>query len=319
MFTGFLRNRRVQVGFGILVLFILVAIFGPLLNKALGIDSFAVDYDHLHTPPGIGGHVLGTTISGQDVLAQTIAGARGSIAVGILSGILAVAIATVVGVTSGFLGGPIDHALNGFTNVVLTLPSFAMTLIVAGYIAAKGGTTTPEIGLAVMAFLIGIFEWPGGARYLRSQTLSLRGRDFAMATKMLGESTWRLVLVEVLPHLAGIISAMFLRAVVAGVFAEAGLNFLGISTQGSISWGTMISNAQQQGALNYGWWWWFLTPGLCIAFIGTATALVNFGLDEVTNPRLRTANRKIVRRFERAQRKLAQRQPVIEATEQELA
>jgi peptide/nickel transport system permease protein len=306
MFTGFLSNRRVQVGFAILGVFILVAIFsGPLL-ALYGTSPFDVDYNHLHTPPLVGGHPFGTSISGQDLLAQTISGARGSITVGVLSGIIATVLAMLVGVTSGFLGGPVDHTLNAFTNVVLTMPSFALTLIVAGYVSANGGTgTNPALGLGFMAVLIGIFEWPGGARYLRSQTLSLRGRDFAMATKMLGESTWRLIMVEVLPHLMGIISAMFLRAVVAGIFAEAGLNFLGISTQGSISWGTMISNAQTQGAFTYGWWWWFLTPGLCIALVGTATALINFGLDEVTNPRLRTANRSVVRRFEKQQKRLA--------------
>lgn len=306
MFTGFLANRRVRVGLAILAVFILVAIFsGPLL-ALYGTGPFDIDYHHLHTPPLVGGHPLGTNISGEDLLAQTISGARGSITVGVLSGIIATVLALVIGVTSGFLGGPIDHTLNGFTNVVLTMPSFALTLIIAGYVSSTGGTgSSPALGLSVMAVLIGIFEWPGGARYLRSQTLSLRGRDFAMATKMLGESTWRLIMVEVLPHLMGIISAMFLRAVVAGIFAEAGLNFLGISTQGSISWGTMISNAQTQGAFSYGWWWWFLTPGVCIALVGTATAMINFGLDEVTNPRLRTANRAVVRRFEKQQRRLA--------------
>lgn len=306
MFTGFLRNRRVQVGFAILGAFILVAIFGNLILKLYGTGPFDIDYHHLHTAPGIGGHIFGTTISGQDVFAQAVSGARGSITVGVLSGIIATVLALVIGVTSGFLGGPVDQVLNGFTNVVLTMPSFALTLIVAGYITASGGTgNNPAMGLGVMAVLIGIFEWPGGARYLRSQTLSLRGRDFAMATKMLGESTWRLIMVEVLPHLMGIISAMFLRAVVAGIFAEAGLNFLGISTQGAISWGTMITWAQKQGAFTYGWWWWFMAPGLGIALVGTATALINFGLDEVTNPRLRTANRRVVRRFEKQQRRLA--------------
>jgi len=306
MFTGFFRNRRVQVGASILAFFVLLAVFGNLIIKVIGHSAFDVDYDHLHTPPLSGGHLLGTTISGQDVLVQTIAGARGSITVGVLSGVLATVVATLIGVTSGFIGGAVDHTLNGFTNVVLTLPSFPLTLIVAGYVSAAGGTgSQPALGLAVMALLIGAFEWPGGARYLRSQTLSLRSRDFSMATKMLGESMWRQVLVEVLPHLVGIISAMFLRAVVAGIFAEAGLNFLGISTQGVISWGTMISNAQSQGAMSYGWWWWIVTPGLCIALVGTATALINFGLDEVTNPKLRTANRSIVKRFERRQRRLA--------------
>lgn len=304
MFDGFLSNRRAQLGLVVLLAFVLVAIFSDALISLYGTGPFDVDYEHLHTAPLVGGHPLGTTISGQDVLAQTISGARGSITVGVVSGIIATVLAMVVGVTAGFLGGPVDHVLNGFTNVVLTMPSFALTLVVAGYVASGGGSN-PALGLGLMAVLIGIFEWPGGARYLRSQTLSLRSRDFAMATRMLGESTWRLVMVEVMPHLMGILSAMFLRAVVAGIFAEAGLNFLGVSTQGAISWGTMISYSQKQGALTYGWWWWFVVPGICIALVGTATALINFGLDEVTNPRLRTAKRSIVRRFEKQQKRLA--------------
>ncbi|WP_427896058.1 ABC transporter permease [Kribbella sp. GL6] len=304
MITGFLRNRRVRAGGVVLAIFVLVAITGDLLIEWYGVGPFDVDYGNLHAAPGVNGHWLGTTISGQDVLSQLISGARGSITVGLLSGVLATVLAVVIGVTSGFLGGPVDHALNGVTNVVLTLPSFAMTLIVAGYLGSAGGAAEPAIGLVVMAVLIGIFEWPSGARYLRSQTMSLRSRDFTMATRMTGESTWRLIVIEMLPHLAGIISAMFLRAVVAGIFAEASLNFLGVATQGTISWGTMIANAQAQGALTYGWWWWFIAPGLCIALIGTATALINFGLDEVTNPRLRPGDRAVIRAHARTVRRL---------------
>lgn len=299
MFTGFFRNRRVQFGLGILAIFVVVAIFGPQLEMLSGHLYSDVDYAHLNTPPLVGGHVLGTTSAGKDVLAETLLGARGSITVGVLAGVIAVGLAAVIGVTSGFIGGVVDQVLNGLTNVVLTLPSFPVTLIAAGYLSASTAVGQPVIGLTSMAFLIGIFEWPGGARYLRSQTLSLRNRDFSMATKMLGESVWRQVLSEAMPHLIGIISSMFLRAVIAGIMAEAGLNFLGVGTQGSVSWGTMIQEAQLNNALLNGWWWWFLPPGVCIALVGTATALVNFGLDEVTNPQLRTANRSVVRRFQR--------------------
>ncbi|MGW3659847.1 ABC transporter permease [Streptomyces sp. NPDC005151] len=307
MFQGFLSNRRVRIGLAILLAFVLVAILGDQINALLGHGPFEVDYNHLRTGPFVGGHPLGTNSSGQDVLAQTISGARGSIIVGLVSAIIATVLAGLVGITGGFMGGYVDQGLNAFTNLFLTLPSFALTLIVAGYISSQGGAQTAAIGLASMAVLIGVFEWPGGARYLRSQTLSLRSRDFAVASRMLGEPTWRLLVSEVLPHLSGILSAMFLRATVAGIFAEAGLNFLGVSTQGAISWGTMISNAQAAGALTYGMWWWFAAPGLCIALVGTATALVNFGLDEVSNPRLRTANRSVVRRFEAHQKRLRAR------------
>jgi len=303
MFDGFLANRRVQVGLAIFAFFVLVAIFGDLLVKVVGFGPLDVDYDNLHTPPGVGGHLLGTTISGQDVLAQLISGARGSMAVGTLSALLAIVLGAVIGVSSGFFGGTYDTIMNGITNVFMTMPSFALTLIAAGYISAAGGPGSNAMGWALMAFLIGIFEWPGMARYLRAQTLTLRRRDWAMATKLLGESRWRMVFSEVFPHLLGIVSATFLRAIMAGILAEAGLNFLGVTTGGVISWGTMITNAQTQGALTLGWWWWFITPGLAIAFIGTAAALVNFGLDEVTNPKLRTGNTRVVNRFLKQQRR----------------
>lgn len=301
MFTGFLRNRRVQTGLVIFAICAIVAIFGDLILAVYGFQPLEVDYGNTAVPPGVGGHLLGTTVSGQDVLAQLIAGARGSLAVGTLSALLAISVGAVLGVSAGFLGGVFDTIVNAITNVFLTMPSFALTLIAAGYISAAGGPGSAGMGWVLMAFLIGIFEWPGMARYMRAQTLTLRSRDFAMATRLLGESRWRLIFSEIMPHMLGIISARFLAAIMAGIMAEAGLNFLGVSTGGVISWGTMITNAQNQGALTLGWWWWFLPPGLAIALIGTATAFVNFGLDEVTNPKLRTGNNAVVRRFVKKQ------------------
>lgn len=297
MFTGFLRNRRVQFGLIVFGICALVAIFGDLITGLYGWAPLEVDYNHTSAPPGAGGHILGTTVSGQDVFSQLVAGARGSLAVGTLSALLAISIGAVLGVSAGFLGGIFDTVVNAITNVFLTMPSFALTLIAAGYISAAGGPGSTGMGWVLMAFLIGIFEWPGMARYMRAQTLTLRSRDFAMATRLLGESRTRLIFSEIMPHMLGIISARFLAAIMAGILAEAGLNFLGVSTGGVISWGTMITNAQNQGALTLGWWWWFLPPGVAIAIIGTATAFVNFGLDEVTNPKLRTGNNKVVRRF----------------------
>lgn len=303
MYAGFLRNRRVQVGLIVFSLCAFVAIFGDFILAVYGHQPLAVDYNYTAAPPGAGGHILGTTVSGQDVFSQLVSGARGSLAVGTLSALLACVLGAFLGVSAGYLGGVFDTVVNAITNIFMTMPSFALTLIAAGYISAAGGPGSTGMGWVMMAFLIGIFEWPGMARYMRAQTLTLRGRDFSMATKLLGESTWRLILFEIMPHLLGIISARFLGAIMAGIMAEAGLNFLGVSTGGVISWGTMITNAQSQGALTLGWWWWFLPPGIAIAIIGTATAFVNFGLDEVTNPKLRTGNNKAVRAFLKKQRK----------------
>lgn len=293
MTRRFLRSWRSRIGLAILALFILIAIAGPpFVTHVLQMPADAIDYDALHRPPG-GDHPLGTTNSGQDVLSQVIVGARSSVAVGVTSAVLATALAILVGVTGGFLGGRTDRLLTVLTNLFITLPSFALILIVAGYVQG--------VTWVVVAFLIGIFEWPGGARYLRAQTLSLRNRDFAIAMRALGETRPRLIFSEILPHLTGIISAMFLRAMVAGVMAEAGLAFLGISAE-TISWGTMIEDSRDQSAIRLGYWWWYLPPGLCLALIGTATALINFGIDEISNPRLQGRERALVRRFDKLRR-----------------
>ncbi|MCX4552878.1 ABC transporter permease [Streptomyces sp. NBC_01387] len=284
----FLTNGKVRVGLVILGGFLLLALVGPwLVSSVLGTDPHRIDYDALGVGPGAD-HLLGTTSSGQDVLAQLLTGCRGSVEVGLLSGVLAVGVAALIGVTGGFLGGRTDQLLTAVTNIFATLPSLPLMLIVAGYMT--------RVDSVVIALLIGLFEWPVCARYLRAQTLSLRGRDFVQALRMVGESRWRMVLVEIMPHLSGVLSSLFLRAVVTGVFAEAGLRFLGIGGGDSVTWGTMIAFAQQQDGVLRGMWWWFVPPGLFIALLGTATALVNFGLDEIGNPVLRHSGRAAIRR-----------------------
>ncbi|MEV4284433.1 ABC transporter permease [Nonomuraea bangladeshensis] len=277
---------KVRVGIGIIAFFAVVAVVGPWLNDLMGIGPWKIDYDAIGRPPG-DGHLLGTTSQGTDVLAQVIAGTRNSMVVGAVAGVIGIVLAVVVGVTAGFFGGKVDALLSFLTNMFLVLPVLPLTLIVAGYVQDTGPIT--------IALIIGLFGWAPGARTLRAQTLSLRGRDFVMAMRMLGETKARLIFVEVLPHLAGWISAMFLHLVLGAVLAEAGLAFLGISSADTVSWGTIIDQARQVALLN-GMWWWFVPPGLCIALLGTATGLVNFGIDEVMNPRLRTADIKAMRK-----------------------
>ena len=284
----FLRSWKVRVGLTVLGFFALLAVFGPWLTEhLLGIDPRANDISAIASAPG-GDHLLGTTQFGQDVLAQTIEGARGSLFVGVLAAAIGTALAILVGVTSGYFGGAVDNVLNLLTNIVLVLPGLPLLLIIAGYLQGTG--------LWVIALVIGLLGWPGGARTLRAQSLSLANRDFLVAMRMLGEKRRRLVFFEVVPHLYGLIASMFLHAMIGGIMAEAGLAFLGITDSSAISWGTMIQNAQQQSAVLRGLWWWFVPPGLCIALIGTAAALVNFGVDELANPKLRVATRSATKR-----------------------
>ncbi|MEV4163777.1 ABC transporter permease [Nonomuraea dietziae] len=275
MFKTFLDSGKVRVGLALFVLSILLAAFGPLLA---GVSPRAIDYNALGAAPG-GAHLLGTTAAGEDVLAQLLVGARGSVLVGLITGLVSTGLAVLVGLVGGFSGGRTDKVLTVVTNVMLTLPGLPLILIIAGYL--------PEPGPVSIGILLGVLGWSASARYLRAQTMSLRNRDFVAAMRMVGESRVRLVFSEVLPHLTGLISALFLAGVVGGVLGEAALAFLGVVIPDSVSWGSMISESQQQSALLRGMWWWFGPPGLCIALLGSAIALLNFGIDEVTNPRLR--------------------------------
>ncbi|TDE89234.1 ABC transporter permease [Occultella glacieicola] len=297
MNSSFGSNPKVRFGLVVVTFFAALAILGPwLTGTVMGIDPRANDISAIASPPS-SEHWLGTTQFGQDVLAQLIAGARGSMFVGVLAALIGTVLAIVFGVTAGYFGGRTDHVLNFVTNIFMVMPVLPLIFIVSGYLRGTG--------LWMIAIIIGVFGWAGGARTLRAQTMSVRNRDFVLAMRMLGESNPRLIGSEVLPHLGGWVASMFLSAMIGAILAEAGLAFLGISDSGAISWGSMIQAAQSQSAVLRGLWWWFVPPGLCIALIGTAAAMLNFGVDELSNPKLRSATRKVVRRTRRVERAVA--------------
>jgi len=294
MVKRLLAGWKVRLGVTVFAFFCLLAVCGPWITQHLLHQSpTGLDLNAVSSPPSAK-HLLGTTASGQDVMAQLISGARESMLAGLVASVLGTSIAVIVGVTAGLAGGIIDSALTGLTNVFLTMPGFALIFVISGY--THGG------GPVVIGIIIGLFGWAGGTRALRAQAMSLRSREFVLAMRMLGESRWRLAMVEVLPHLIGWISAMFLGGFVGGVLAESGLAFLGVSDPSTISWGIMISDSQQGNALISGMWWWFAPPGLCIALLGASVALINFGVDEISNPRLRGASRTLLKRAQQARR-----------------
>ncbi|MFE3448311.1 ABC transporter permease [Nonomuraea sp. NPDC059194] len=274
-----MTNRKVRVGVAVLVFFVLLAAVGPIVTDALGLSATEIDTANPLLPPSVE-HPLGTTMSGEDVLAQLVVGARNSLMVGVVAGTIAVVLSVLVGVTGAYLGGKVDAILTAITNVFLVLPGLPLLIIVAGYIQGRGGWL-------LVALIIGLTAWPWGARQKRAQTLSLRHRDFVMAAETAGESKWRIIAFELIPNLLPLISAGYLGAVIASIFADAGLSFIGLGNIDVTSWGSMLYWSQKEQALLQGAWWWFVPPGACIALLGTAAGLINFGIDELTNPRLR--------------------------------
>ncbi|HSZ40666.1 MAG TPA: dipeptide/oligopeptide/nickel ABC transporter permease/ATP-binding protein [Trebonia sp.] len=267
---------KVFIGLVIVGFFVVLAIVGPLADHT---DPSAITSAHLR-PPSLS-HLLGTTQQGQDVLAQLIYGARVSMEIGFAAGLLTTLWSLLVGVAGGYLRGAGSELLSMFANVFLVLPGLPLVVIMAAYLPHSG-----SLGIIIVITVTG---WAWGARVIRAQTLSLRRRDFVEAARATGESAFKIMLYDILPNEMAIITVTFLSSVVVAILTEASIAFLGLSNVTQWSWGTMLYWAQVSGAELAAAWWWFVPPGLAIALVGTGLAFINFGVDDVINPRLRSA------------------------------
>jgi peptide/nickel transport system permease protein len=273
-----LRSRKVLAGLAILVFFILLGVIGPRFvgnPSATGPDAYAAPSAQ---------HLLGTTDTGQDVLSELVDGTSVSLIVGFVAAVIATVIAVAIGLLSAFLGGVWDEILSTITNVFLVLPALPLVIVLAGYLHGAG--------TVVISVVIAATAWPWTARIMRAQTLSLRRRDYVQAARVAGESTTRIIWFEIVPNEIPLIAAQFLITVLYAILIQAGLAFLGVGSVTTWSWGTMLYWAQNAEALASGAWWWFVPPGLCLALLGTGLALMNFGVDEIANPRLSSARRR---------------------------
>ncbi|MFF7333983.1 ABC transporter permease [Streptomyces sp. NPDC090306] len=268
------RNGKARVGLVILAVFVLIAVFAPLLAPYDPHDN-----DFARNMGGSGAHLLGTTGAGEDVLSQLLYGARVSITVGFVAGGLSTLVAVLVGLSWGYLRGWLADVVNFVVNLFLVVPGLPLMIIIAAYL--QNG------GLAMIVLVVVVTGWAWGARVLRAQTQSLRSRDFVTAALFSGESAARVVFREILPNMTSMIAGSFFGAATAAVLSESGLSFLGLGDPNTVSWGSMLYWAQNSNALLTGQWVVLFAPGLCVALLATAMTLVNFGVDGLSNPRLR--------------------------------
>ena len=237
--------------------------------------------------PGMGlswAHPLGTTSFGQDVFSQLMAGTRLSMMVALLVGLFSTILSVVIGISAAYIGGLVDDVLSLFTDVVLVIPTFPLIIVITAYL--KSAT------FWLMVFVLVFTGWSYGARQLRVQALSLRNRDYLLAARARGESAWYVIAVELIPPMTSLIVANFLGAALSAVLAESGLQFIGLGNINSESWGTMLYWAQNNEALTAGLPLWALSPGIAIAVLGSALALLNYAFDEIANPALRPVGRR---------------------------
>lgn len=317
--TLFLGNKKALFGLVLLLFFVFVAIFAPFIapydpknnriettvvlseerdrgitisrenldefiEKRVFSQSVTTTYERTTQKLPLKGkpsaqHFLGTTHSGQDIFSQLIWGTRISLSVGLVTGLFTTILALCLALISGYLGGIVDDILSLFTNVFLVIPSLPLMIVIAAYVSVRG--------VIPIILILALTSWPWPTRVLRSQVTSLKNRDFIKVSKSLGEKPSYIIFREILPNMISLVMASFFSSTMAAIIGEATLEFIGLGNVSVVSWGTMLYWAQANGALLSGAWWWFLPPGICIALVGSSFALMNFAIDEISNPKLR--------------------------------
>jgi peptide/nickel transport system permease protein len=269
-----LRNTKFVIGLGVVLLFLVLALVGPLLT-----DHTPLEFSGPTDQPPSSEYWLGTTSAGQDVYSQFVYGLRAAFLVGTLGGGIAALLGMAVGFTAGYRGGWIDDVLNMLTNVVLVIPTLAILIIVAAYLTVQSYATE--------AILIGLTSWPWAARAIRAQTFSLKTREFVDVARLSGRSTRQIIVSEIASNMSSYLFMMFILLFGGAILIGASLDFLGLGPSASISLGLMMNNAFLASALLLGSWWWFIPPGIGIIAIVGGLYVMNVGLDEIFNPRLR--------------------------------
>lgn len=269
-------NPKSAFGIGLLMLIVLVTIAAPLLTSQAPDEP---DYLHPHQAPSWR-FPFGTTDQGYNVYSQVIHGGRMSLAVAGSASVIAMGIAITLGLLAAYSGGWIDDVINLLTNVFLVIPVLPLLIVISSFLKTTGPVS--------MALIIGFTSWAIETRILRGQALSLRNRDFILAAKVSGESTLRIVFGEFMPNMLSRIAAGFAFVFVQAVFYEAALEFLGFGDANKVSWGTILFWAQNNSTLLQGEWWHFMFPGFAISLTILAIVFINYGIDELSNPRLRT-------------------------------
>lgn len=269
-----LRNNKLRIGLVIVLFFLVLTFVGPLFT-----DYEPGEYVGPPSAPPSSEYWFGTTTFGQDVYTQFVLGLKSTFLVGIVGGGLGTLIGVLVGFTAGYRGGIVDELLNMLTNIVLVLPTLAVLLIIAAYLEVRG--------VLAESIFIGCTAWPWAARAIRAQTFSLRSRDFVDLAKLSGMKPVKIIFTEIAPNMMSYLVMTFILQFGGAILIAATLDFIGLGPTKGISLGLMMNNAVLWSALHLGMWWWFVPPGIAITVIVGAMYIMNVGLDEVFNPKLR--------------------------------
>jgi peptide/nickel transport system permease protein len=269
-----LKNTKLKIGLTVVLLFVLLAIIGPLITPYKPLDFVQAGAN----PPS-GENWLGTTALGEDIFSQLVYGLGMTFLVGIFGGGLATVLGVMIGFIAGYRGGLVDELLNMLTNIVLVIPSLVVLIIIAAYLDVRG--------VLIEGVFIACFNWPWTARAVRAQTFSLRTREFVDLARLSGVSSLKIIINEIAPNMLSYLLLVFILQFGGAILTAATLDFIGLGPTNGISLGLMMNYAFISGSLMVGYWWWFIPPGLVITVLVGALYITNVGLDEIFNPKLR--------------------------------
>ncbi len=268
-----------MAGLGILIFFVLVAVFAPLLASRCDLSPVCHPNNPALSPPSKQ-FWFGTDNEGRSVLSLTIWGTRISLIVGIVATLITVVIGSAVGLTAGFWGKWRETVLMRVTDWFLVIPFLPLAIVLA--VILKPSLTSVII-------VIGVTSWPSTARVIRAQVLSVKTRTYVERARALGASDWHLMSRHILPNVGPLIFANTILIVAIAVLTETTLSFLGVGPDSviNISWGTILELAFGQGASYSGYWWWIVPPGLAVVLLVLAFTMIGYALDDILNPKLR--------------------------------
>jgi peptide/nickel transport system permease protein len=261
------RNTYLFAGLVIVCFFVALALFGLFYLPHNPLESVGPDY----APPSLR-YLFGTTNIGQDVFSQWIFGARSTLLVGFLSGLITILIGLAVGIVAGFIS-LMDEPLMRVTDIFLAMPTLPLLIAIAEFVKPS---------IYSVSFLIAVLiGWPGTARVVRSSVLSLKTQPYIEVAKLSGVPSYKIMFEDIIRHILPLSLTYSLFSVIAAVLTEASLDFIGVGPSTDYSWGAQIELANQANAVLFGAWWWFLIPGLSIAIFSTGIALLAYGLESI--------------------------------------
>lgn len=277
---GIWKSPKGKIG---LVIIVAVALVAILADYVAPFNPYDIDSRDRRQLPPSREHLLGTDGSGIDLLSAVIHGARVSLTVGLSTAILICVVGALLGVASGYLGGLVDTLTMRFADILFTIPSLPLMIILAAYL----GTSFWNI---IMIFVL--LGWAGLARLVRAQVLSLRERPYVEAAIVAGAKPWRVMVYHVLPGVSSLIIINGVLMAAGLMLAEAGLSFLGFGDPRAISWGKLLAQAQEGSAMPRGSWWWVVFPGVALFITALGFMLVGLAMEEAMNPYLNRRGRR---------------------------